>query len=122
MKLRLPTSAVLLAAALAATPCRAAEAPFDAGLRRLAEVMGSLQFLAKLCGRADDWRGAMQGLLAAEAPEGERRARFIASFNRGYRAFADGYRQCTPSARAAMTLYVREGETLSRQLADRYGN
>lgn len=122
MKLRTRASAVLVAAAVWTTPCPAAEAAFDPGLRRLAEVMGSLQFLSKLCGRADDWRGAMQGLLTAEAPEGARRSRFTTSFNRGYRAFAATYRQCTPSARAAMALYVAEGETLSRQLADRYGN
>lgn len=121
MKLRVRASAVLVAACLSA-PCVAAEAPFDPGLRRLAEVMGSLHFLSQLCGRADEWRAAMQGLLTAEAPEGERHLRFVASFNRGYRAFADSYRQCTPSARAAMTLYVQEGEALSRQLADRYGN
>lgn len=114
--------AVLLAAGTLATPCLATEAAFDPGLRRLAEVMGSLQFLSKLCGRQDDWRGAMQGLLHAEAPEGDRHSRFVASFNRGYRAFADTYRQCTPSAQAAITLYVEEGELLSRQLADRYGN
>lgn len=121
MTLRVPISAILLAAALA-LPCRAAEAPFDPGLRRLAEVMGSLQFLGRLCGQDGGWRAEMEKVLRVEAPAGDRRSRLIASFNRGYRAFAETYRQCTPSARAAMALYVEEGEALSRHLADRYGN
>lgn len=104
-------------------PARAAEPPFDAGLNRLAEVLGSLHFLSSLCGRHEaDWRAEMETLLDAERPDAERRARFVASFNRGYRAFADTYRSCTPSASAAWTLYRKEGETLSRGLADRFGN
>ncbi|TIW64374.1 MAG: TIGR02301 family protein, partial [Mesorhizobium sp.] len=52
----------------------------------------------------------------------ERRARFIASFNRGYRSFGGTYTQCTASATEAISRYMKEGETLSRDIASRYGN
>lgn len=111
-----------IATALAAGPARAVEAPFEPGLLRLAEILGSLHFLRNLCGeRGDQWRGEMQKLLESENPDPQRRARLIASFNRGYRSFG-GYTQCTPSATEAINRYMREGESLSRDIASRYGN
>lgn len=100
-----------------------AEAPFEQPLLRLAEVLGSLHYLRNLCGEAgDQWRGEMEQLLASENPGPERRARFIASFNRGYRSFDGVYVACTASATEAITRYVKEGEALSRDIATRYGN
>jgi len=114
----------LLAAQLtAATPGPAQDAPFEPGLLRLAEILGSLHFLEDLCGTAEtDWRKEMETLLAAENPAPERRERFIASFNDGFRAFARTYSTCTPSATAAIALYRKEGETLARTVLSRYGN
>src|SRR5262245_65745282 len=67
-------------------PATAAEvvAPFDAGLARLSEILGSLHYLRGLCGANEGakWRAEMQALLDAEAPSGQRRAQFIAHFNR----------------------------------------
>jgi uncharacterized protein (TIGR02301 family) len=104
-------------------PSAAVEAPFDAGLLRLAEVLGSLHFLRNLCGeKGNQWREEMEKLLAAENPEPQRRAQFIASFNRGYRSFEGTYSNCTASATEAITRYTREGESLSRDIAARYGN
>ncbi len=120
-----PLLAACLAASVAMTPRHAfaAEAPFEPGLMRLAEVLGSLQFLRNLCGeKGDQWRGQMEKLLESENPDPERRARFIASFNRGYRAFADNYTRCTPSALAAIDRYMKEGEDLSSEIVSRYGN
>ena len=109
--------------AVAAFPAHATEAPFEPGLMRLAEVLGSLHFLRNLCGeKGDQWRVEMEKLLESENPDPDRRARFIASFNRGYRSFSGTYTQCTPSATAAITRYMKEGETLSRDIASRYGN
>ena len=120
---------LLLAASLAvslavtARPALSAEAPFEPGLMRLAEVLGSLHFLRNLCGeKGDQWRGQMEKLLDSENPDPERRARFIASFNRGYRSFGGTYTQCTASATEAISRYMKEGETLSRDIASRYGN
>ncbi len=120
-----PFICILLAAgvALAAAPARAAEAPFEPGLMRLAEILGSLHFLRNLCGeKGDRWRAEMEKLLESEKPDPERRARFIASFNRGYRSFNGTYTQCTASATEAIGRYMREGEQLSRDIASRYGN
>ncbi len=121
-------SSIFLAIALTvpmmlARPAAAVEPPFDAGLMRLAEVLGSLHFLRNLCGeKGDQWRRTMERLLTAENPEPERRARFIASFNRGYRSFEGTYTNCTASATEAIGRYTVEGENLARDLAARYGN
>ena len=109
--------------AISARPAFAAEAPFEPGLMRLAEILGSLHFLRNLCGESgDQWRVEMEKLLQSENPDPERRARFIASFNRGYRSFGGTYTQCTASATEAISRYMKEGETLSRDIASRYGN
>lgn len=106
-----------------ARPAAAVDAPFDAGLMRLAEVLGSLHFLRNLCGdKGDQWRQTMERLLTAENPDPERRARFIANFNRGYRSFEGTYTNCTASATEAIGRYTVEGENLARDLAARYGN
>lgn len=116
--------ACALVAMLAATPLsRAAEGPFESGLLRLSEVLGSLHFLRNLCGeKGDRWRGEMEKLLSSENPDPERRARFVASFNRGYRSFAGSYTACTPSATEAISRYMQEGERLSKEIAVRFGN
>ena len=104
-------------------PAAAVDAPYESGLMRIAEVMGSLHFLRNLCGdKGDRWRQTMERLLAAENPDAERRARFIASFNRGYRSFESTYTKCTASATEAISRYTIEGENLARDLAARYGN
>lgn len=104
-------------------PAAAIDAPYEAGLLRIAEVMGSLHFLRNLCGdKGTQWRQTMERLLAAENPDPERRARFIASFNRGYRSFEGTYTKCTASATEAIARYTVEGENLARDLASRYGN
>ena len=102
---------------------RAAESPFDGQLVRLAEILGSLHYLRNLCGEdGQDWRGRMEALLAAEKPDEARRARFVASFNRGYRSFQTSYTACTDSAMAAIGRYMKEGEALTRDTAARFGN
>jgi len=104
-------------------PSHALDGPYESGLLRLAEIMGSLHFLRNLCGEPGDaWRAQMETMLATENPDPERRARFIANFNRGYRAFAASYTSCTPSATEAIRRYMEEGERLAHEIALRYGN
>jgi uncharacterized protein (TIGR02301 family) len=113
----------LAGSTVVASPAAAVDAPFDASLMRLSEVLGSLHFLRNLCGeKGDRWRGEMEKLLEAEKPEPARRAKFIASFNRGYRSFEGTYANCTASATEAISRYMKEGETLTRDIALRYGN
>ncbi|MFU0503399.1 TIGR02301 family protein [Pseudaminobacter sp. NGMCC 1.201702] len=114
---------LILAPALATGPSRAVEAPFERSLLRLSEILGSLHFLRNLCGEnGDNWRKQMEKLLEAEKPDAARRAKFIASFNRGYRSFEGTYASCTASAAEAIARYMKEGEQLSREVASRYGN
>jgi uncharacterized protein (TIGR02301 family) len=114
---------VVFSAAVAPPPARAVEAPFERSLVRLAEILGSLHFLRNLCGEpGEKWRGEMEKLLEAENPDPARRAKFVASFNRGYRSFAGTYTSCTASATEAIRRYMKEGEDLTREVAARYGN
>ncbi|MBE0691696.1 MAG: TIGR02301 family protein [Aquamicrobium sp.] len=125
MKLRSLSSALVALCLLAAQgqAARAAESPFEGDLVRLAEILGSLHYLRNLCGESgQDWRGRMEALLQAENPDEARRARFVASFNRGYRSFETTYATCTPSALEAISRYMKEGEALARDTATRYGN
>ncbi|MBX3595949.1 MAG: TIGR02301 family protein [Rhizobiaceae bacterium] len=115
--------ALLSFVALPLRGAHATDGPFEPGLVRLAEILGSLHFLRNLCGESGtQWRDQMESLLEAEKPDAARRARFIASFNHGYRTFQTTYTTCTPAAAAAIERYVKEGENLSREITVKYGN
>ena len=99
-------------------------APFDHDLQRLAEILGSLHFLRGICGsnEGQKWRDEAQVLIDTEAPSGERHEQMIASFNRGYRAFQQSYRTCTPAADFAIRRYLAEGAKIAREITARYAN
>src|ERR1700680_4972703 len=107
-------------------PARAqdAAAPFDGDLQRLAEILGTLHDLRGICGSNEGakWRNEMQALIDAETPSGDRRARMIAGFNRGYNGFQQTYRTCTPAATVAIRRYIEEGSKIARDLTARYAN
>jgi uncharacterized protein (TIGR02301 family) len=119
-------AAFLIIACCGLGPARAqdAAAPFDADLQRLAEILGTLHYLRGICGSNEGakWRNEMQALVDAETPSGERRARMIAGFNRGYNGFQQTYRTCTPAAGIAIRRYIEEGAKISRDLTARYAN
>jgi uncharacterized protein (TIGR02301 family) len=97
--------------------------PYEAKLSRLAEVLGSVHYLRTLCGETGmTWRASMEELLAAENPDAERKARLVARFNHGYRAFDVVHQQCNESAGTALARYMAEGEKLAGEIASRYGN
>jgi uncharacterized protein (TIGR02301 family) len=120
------TASLTAALAAAAAPVRAevAVAPFDGSLQRLAEILGALHYLRNLCGANEGlkWRNEMQAIMDAEAPSGDRRARMIASFNRGYRGYQQSYRQCTPAADVVIRRYLEEGSKIAREMTARYAN
>lgn len=124
VKKLLTIASVLLC--LVAAPARADDtpAPFDGDLQRLAEILGALHYLRAVCGanEGQKWRNEMQALVDAEAPDGDRRRKIIASFNRGYRGFQQTYRNCTPAADLAIRRYLEEGAKISRDITARYGN
>ncbi len=118
-------AASLAAMLAAAAPARAeVAAPFDGSLQRLAEILGALHYLRNICGanEGQKWRNEMQALVDAEAPSGERRARMIASFNRGYRGYQQSYRTCTPAADLVIRRYLEEGSKIAREMTARYAN
>ena len=84
-----PAIAVLITLGVAAGPAvaQSAKPPYDDRLVRLSEIAGSVHYLRKLCSGADEgWREKMQDLIDTEADSAQRRARLIATFNRGYRS------------------------------------
>jgi uncharacterized protein (TIGR02301 family) len=100
-------------------------APYDDKLARLAEVLGSVHYLRTLCKaeNGEEWRLRMQQLLDSEAKdEPQRKEKLTAAFNRGYRAFASGYTDCTPAAIMAEERYRNEGATLTTEITSRFGN
>ena len=125
--------ACALALASVTAPAAAQEAPapqdvqptpYDADLQRLAEILGTLQYLRTICHANDGqkWRNQMQGLLDAEAPDGERHRKIVASFNRGYQGFQQTYRTCTPAADLVIRRYLDEGFRIARDITARYAN
>jgi uncharacterized protein (TIGR02301 family) len=109
-----------------AEPPPAPEAPppaYEKEVLRLSEIVGSLAFLRALCASSDaaEWPKRMQALLESEGTTPARRERLAGAYNRGYRGYALTYRTCTPSATEATARYIKEGETLSRNLAGRFG-
>ena len=127
---RLPTLLVIAAVVVSgarlssAAPENPPSRPYDGDLLRLAEILGSLQFLRGICSlnEGQRWRDQMQALLDAEAPSGERRDRLIASFNRGYRGFQQSYRVCTPAAELAIRRFLDEGARITHDLTARYAD
>jgi uncharacterized protein (TIGR02301 family) len=125
MKIRAFIIAMLTAGAVTGGASAAeVAAPFDTGLARLSEILGSLHYLRGLCGanEGNKWRGEMQALLDAEAPNGERRSQFIARFNKGYRTYHESYRSCTPAADLVIRRYLEEGSKIAREVTARYSN
>ena len=115
---------IALIAAGAPAHAEVISAPFDGSLARLAEILGALHYLRSLCGanEGQKWRNEMQALVDAETPHGERRARLIASFNRGYRGYQQTYRTCTPAADLVIRRYLEEGSKIAREVTARYAN
>lgn len=107
--------------AQAPAPPRAA---YEADLIQLSEILGALHYLRPLCGGPEQgqWRAEMQALIDAASLPGDKRALLITSFNRGYTAYEQTYRTCTPAARLAIRRFLDEGARLSRDIALRYGN
>lgn len=96
---------------------------YESQMLRLAEVMGALHYLRALCG-ADEgqlWRDEMQKLLKAENPIPQRRAQLTAHFNRGFRGYAEIYRECTKPASEAANQFLKQGMRLASEIPNRYG-
>lgn len=124
----MPALLLILAALLTvpAQPARAVDsgAAFESELSRLSEILGALHHLRTVCGanEGQKWRNEMQAIIDAEGHTAERRAKLIASFNKGYRGFQQTYRSCTPAADTAIQRYLEEGAKIAREITARYTN
>jgi uncharacterized protein (TIGR02301 family) len=107
--------------AAAQTPAQD-RAPYETALSQLAEILGALHYLRPLCGATEQgqWRNEMQALLDAAQLPGDKRNLLVTSFNRGYVAYEQTYRSCTPAASLAVRRFLDEGARLSRDIATRY--
>jgi uncharacterized protein (TIGR02301 family) len=120
----LPRVASAAAAPAAKAQAQDQPAPWDHDLQRLSEILGALHFLRGICDSNDGqrWRNEALALINAEAPNGKRRDDMVASFNRGYRGFAQSYHTCTPAADVIIRRYLEEGEKIARDITARYAN
>ncbi|WP_306118704.1 MULTISPECIES: TIGR02301 family protein [unclassified Roseitalea] len=108
--------------AVASASAQPVTAPYDEHLNRLAERLGAIHYLRNLCTEpTNEWRDQMSALLSAEQPQPARRARLIASFNKGYRSFDSVYIVCTDQARSAADRYVEEARQLASELINTFG-
>lgn len=99
--------------------------PYEKRLLRLAETIGSIQYLRNLCNSDSEpgWRESMQALLDSETRgEDKRREQLTAGYNRGFRTFASVYTSCTAAALVAEERYRLEAATLITEIVARYGN
>lgn len=102
-------------------PALAVDPPYQGQMARLASVMGSLYFLAPLCGLTDsDWRADMADLIALDQPDEDRAQRLYGAFNEGYDGFARLYVSCTPPARDALTRLLDEAQRLALDIHQRF--
>jgi predicted secreted protein len=61
----------------------------------------------------------MQALIDSEGTTALRKARLVASFNKGYRTFRRTYQTCTTSAEEAAAKFLTEGAEIAGKLIAR---
>lgn len=121
MRFRPLVALTLATIGVAPIPALAVDPPYQAQMERLAEILGSLYFLAPMCQPGgDDWRAEMADLVALDQPDEDRQQRLYGAFNGGYTAYSRLYRSCTPSAKEAMTRLLTEAESTARDIHARY--
>ena len=93
-------------------------------MQRLAEILGALHYLRDVCGanEGQKWRNQMQALIDAEAPDGERKRKIVASFNRGTADSSRPTAPARPAADIAIRRYLDEGAKIARDITARYAN
>lgn len=102
---------------MAANSARAVDPPYQSDMQRVLEIMGSIYFLAPLCGYSGtNWRQSAADLIALDEPDDDRRQRLIGAFNVGYEAYARLYRFCSPAARMAVKKLLDDAASETREL------
>jgi uncharacterized protein (TIGR02301 family) len=102
-------------------PALAVDPPYQQEMERLAEIMGSLYFLAPLCRPGgEDWRSQLAELVRLDEPDEDRQQRLYGAFNAGYTAYSRLYKVCTTSAGEALNRLLMEAETTARDIHTRF--
>ena len=121
MRFRLLAALTLAAASIAPLPVLAVDPPYQAQMERLAEILGSLYFLAPMCQPGgDDWRNEMANLVALDQPDEDRQQRLYGASYGGYTAYPQLYRSCTPPANVATPRPHTAAESTARHIHARY--
>jgi len=96
--------------------------PYEPQVLRLAEILGALSHLRAVCGEpdAEQWRARMGNFIEAEAKSAARKEKLAGAYNRGFRGYEMSHRACTAGARTAIQRFMREGEKLTHDIAERY--
>jgi uncharacterized protein (TIGR02301 family) len=116
----LPALLIVLGLALPG-PALAIDPPYQPQMERLAEILGSLYFLAPLCEPVtDDWRAELAELVRLDQPDEDRQQRLYGAFNSGYAAYSRFYRSCTASADEALSRLLIEAESTARSIHSRF--
>jgi uncharacterized protein (TIGR02301 family) len=108
--------AVCMLAALPASPAHGSRYWYlwDQNLLDLAEIMGSMHYLQRLCGNPYDqtWRDRMIDLMDVNEARGARRARLVSRFNKGHDENRQWYDRCSRAARFKIEQTSLRGEDL----------
>ncbi len=101
------------------------EAPlaYEPELLRLSEVLGTIAYMAQLCGEpgGDGWRERAQQLIDAEAATQARRERLAGAYNRGYVGHQAMHRTCTDAARIVIERRLKQAREIAQDIATRFG-
>jgi len=99
--------------------------PHHRPLTELSEIIGALALLAEVCSpgsASNPWRARMERLVVAEGEASGIVDRLRGAFNHGYSDYATSYRTCTPSAKAAAEMLIRDAARLARDIERRFGS
>lgn len=99
--------------------------PYERPLVELAEAIGSLSFLTSLCMPSlepNAWQKRMDGLIESEGQVQTTREKMMGAYNQGFLAFQTAHRDCSPAAKAARALLVKDAARLAREIERRWGS
>ncbi len=107
-------------------------AAYEPQLLKMAELMGSLAFLADICPATEatrdglatrdgkDWRDKVAMLIEAEASSPRLKGLIAGAYNRGYSDLEVNYKTCSEPALALFEHQIYAVHNLSQDLARRY--
>ena len=114
--------APLIAAAQSTAPAQSPALPENAEERmlQLAQILGSLHYVRKLCEPADGdfWRDRMMEMIRLEKPSVAERDQLTQQFNQGFNDATTRFPTCTQDAKEFAAATARQGEALAQALSD----